>query len=277
MKKKLLLILMLANCMAISAQSSRYSAFSVSGNVQVKKDSHWVDVVKGMPLGAFDELKFFEKSSIKIIENKTNKIFKKAGSGVIVVRQLVNSAKSQSEGSLSTLTQAFTNGMSTKVKSNNRLCSVGASHRGNNTTITFEDSICSTIAYVVNAFLGTNSLLSDSAVVGTRIIDQDAYMICLENRTDLAYCINIVSVDKESKKCRLLLSPGIKHDQPYVILNSHTRVVLDDIEYAYNPEECLFVLISERLFDNEEVNAMLEHYPLDEGDELFKMRYFEIK
>lgn len=277
MKQLLFIIMLLSGCLCSYAQSGRYSAFSVTGKVQVKQDAEWKDVTKRMPLGAFDELRIPEKASVKILETKTNAIYKSNGSGNMTVRQLVKNAKAQSESTLSGLTQAFTKGMRTQVDNTNRLRSVGAAHRGSSSDATFEDSICSTIAYSANLLLEQKEIVQDTVVVGNKVIEQDIYTISLENKTELAYCVNIVSINKANKTCRLLLSPGYEENLPYIILDAHAKANLDNITYLNNSDEILFVFASDRLFDNEEVKAMLEDYQLNEGKELYKMQYSEIR
>lgn len=264
-------------CLNINAQTSRYSVFSVSGQVQIKQETNWKDITKHMPLGAFDELNIPTNGLIKILENKTNNIYKSSINGITTVRQVVKDAKKQSEGSLSSLTQAFTKGMSTKPDNDTRLRSVGAAHRGTSLRCSLEDSICSTIAYTAYHLLESDLTFQDTTIIGTKIVDGESYVISLKNTSDFAYCVNIISVNIKTNTCRLMLSPGYDYNQPYVILNAHTKVILDDITFLSNPEERLLVFASDYVFDNVEVNIILENYQIPEGENLIKMKYFEIK
>ena len=273
----LILSILLSCCFSLSAQSARYTAFSVSGNVQVKHDAVWKGIAKHMPLDAFDELMIPENGSLKILETKTNALYRNTGYGTMTVRQLISNAKSQSENSLSALTQAFTSSMGTNSTSGNTRLRVGGAHRGSSSGLSVEDSICFSIAHIANLLLEDKVQSQDNVVIGTRVFDQDTYTITLSNTSDLAYCVNVVAVNIKENKFRLLLSPGYEYGEPYVILDAHTDAVLDKMVYLSNPDELLFVFASDCLFDSELVNLMLDEFQLDDGVDLVKMHFSEIK
>lgn len=271
------MVILISNSLNIIAQSARYTAFNVVGKVQVKQEVGWIDVTKSMPLGTFDEVKIDNKGTLEVLETKTNAIYKSYDQGNMTVYQLIKNAKSQSEKTITGLTQAFINGMSTKKDNVTRLKKMGGVHRTTNSDLSVEDSICSTIAYIANLLLKKNVTLQDSIVTGIKIYNQDTYIIKLDNNTDLAYCINIVLVNRNNKTCRLLLSPGYSTSEPYIILDAQTNATLSDISYLTNLNDLLFVFASDQLFDNDKLNLKLEGYPLDNGNELIEMHYFEIK
>lgn len=84
---------------------ARYSAFSVSGKVQVQQDKEWKLVTKQMLLGAFDQLIIPEDGNLKVLDTRTNAIYKSLGAGNMSVHQLVHKAKGKADQTLSTLTE----------------------------------------------------------------------------------------------------------------------------------------------------------------------------
>ena len=277
MRQLVFLFLILFNNINVNAQLNRYSVFSVSKNIQVKQDSNWKIVKKHMYLGAYDELVIPANGVIKILDDKTKCIYKNNCDGTMTVRQLIKIAKSRSENSLSNLTRAFCENMSVKVENSRRLKSLGAAHRGDNSFMSFEDSVCSSIAYTANKLLNSKCQLQDSSVEGRRIVTHGTYIVHFENNSDSAYCVNVVSINKKERKCRLLLSPGYEKNQPYVILDAHTKVTIENNTFLSCPDECLLILASDRIFDNEEVNCKLENFQLQEGENLFNMQYSDMK
>lgn len=269
-----IIILGLLGWVSVNAQSDRYSVFDVVGRVQVKQGQEWKEATKYMPLRAFDELKILDKSSIRIIDAKTNAIYKTYNEGEFTVRQLIKTARLKSESTLSSLTEGFTKRMSSQVGGAGLLKSIGAAHRGFNDK-SIEDYVCSTILFLANRIITSDTLNQTNKIICHRMFEDDIYTLSLENKSDSAYCVNIVSLDLKTNKCRLVLSP--RYEKPYIILDAHTHVDLKELLFCYNPDEFMFMIILDEVFDNEVVKSSLEDYNISDGMEQVHMQYSIVK
>lgn len=245
-----------------------------------------------MPLSPADLLNIPNDGRLKILEVKTNAIYKIQDEGKKWVFQLIQNAQNKSKQSLLSLTNSFTQRMSSQLESSSRNKTLGAAHRMMAAAhrdpmrkSSFKDSIGSTILYTANLLLETDSLLleTDSLLVGAdsimtndrvlsfRQIEDSTYTIGMENLSDTVYCVNIVAVNRTTRKCRMLLIPD--NDLPYIVLDAHTSIVFDEFLFALDPNDLLFAIFTEEPFDNKQVNAEIKDLDISVGRPLKRMQY----
>lgn len=294
-----ILLFLISGWLPALAQSSTYEVFSVYGDVQVQRKDGWEKVTRRMPLRPADLLNIPNDGRLKILEVETNAIYKIQDEGKKWVFQLIQNAQNKSKQSLLSLTNSFTQRMSSQLESSSRNKTLGAAHRVMAAAhrdpmrkSSFKDSIGSTILYTANLLLETDSLLvgadsllletdsllvaSDSIMTNDRVlsfrqIEDSTYTIGMENLSDTVYCVNIVAVNRKTRKCRMLLIPD--NDLPYIVLDAHTSIVFDEFLFALDPNDLLFAIFTEEPFDNKQVNAEIKDLDISVGRPLKRMQY----
>lgn len=210
--KRCLLTLLLLVC-PLLAPATEYSIFKLQGMVSVKKagDTLWRVAARRDALAARDLLRLEENASVVILDTASGQLYKSAGSGEMLVYQVIQSAKASSAKTSALACQELVGEMKTNASEANDY-RVGAVYRGDS-DLHLLDSLAA-------------HLFADDRIALTLMEEEDAMHVSLRNLAGEPLFVNVIRISPsgsrhvcfefkpDSPSEGILLPPGASIDLP---------------------------------------------------------------
>lgn len=271
MKRILSLVLICFSCVSMSAQKP-YAIYDFSGQIRFKenKTPQWISAQKNQPVNGLDSIDISSKGFVRIIDTRTNQIFKSTITGKTRVLTIINEAKKQSARTLSALNQEMLNG--SKAQSGTPTMQVvGATTRGDDATI--EDSVATTFAYIAQQSLQNKLNGSDEIQLIPKKKGKEISFIIASN-SEKGYFVNVLRINKATQTvslCYVLAEELLESDElPCLYLPQHQRIDLSDIRFVDNSDDLFVLVATDDLYRTESVAAALKYISLSD---IFSPKY----
>ena len=256
---------------AISAQTSNYEIFDLKNSVQIKTRNAptWKPANKGLPVGLTDSIHIAAGSSIRILDTRTNEVFRSNAIGYFRIKDIRDAAQKQSANMLGAVFAQIANDGSV---SEGGMKLSGATYRGQAEDI--EESIATSIIHIGH-LLGNHSLeYSSQITMEGHTIDGEVYF-SISNKSEKDYCVNIILYNMSSKRASLcyVLNPTYS-EYPYIIL-PHKRTI-DLPMWKFTPpakDEKYIVFATEHTYDTAHLQHILKRRDWDSVQESIYKNY----
>lgn len=237
-------------------QTANYEIFDVQNFVQVKTRGaeQWNIAKKGNAIGLIDSIKINTNGKVRILDVRTNEVYRSDQPGSYRVKDIRDAAKEQSSKMFAAVCAQI-------KKDENGLHSdmniVGATTRGQSYDAT--DSIAQTIAYLGKILTDNTIKFSSELLLYTHISGDEVYF-SMTNNTKKNYCVNVVRYNKQRKKASLcyVINPEYS-ENPYLLLPAHTSIELPMWRFALpSTHEQYLLIATEHTYDTSHLQLVLQ-------------------
>lgn len=278
MKKGLCLLSLCLVCITAMAQKP-YTIYDWTGHVRMKeyKGQQWMPVQKNQGVTGVDSVDIDKKGSLRIIDSRSNLIYKSTSTGKMRVLTIINDAKKQNSRTLAAVNQELMNSAKTATQSPTMQV-VGATTRASDDDRQM-DSILSTFGWLANQ-AQKNELKNNATdfILNSYPTPEGTYFD-IKNMSDRGYFVNVLHLDKQTKKINLcyIIEQVEEPDAPYIFLPQGETIQMKGLIFNYDAGKDLFLLVgTEDKFIPEQMQSEMQYMDIETAQPLYhKYKYYK--
>lgn len=256
--RQIVFVWLLFGCIILYGQNNYYEIFAIQNDVRQKSRgaSCWAIPQKGMKLGLLDSIYLAKNSQIRILDIRTNEVYRSEKPGYYRVKDIRDQAKKQSSDMLSAVYAQLKNSNAPNETSTMRV--VGATLRGSQSE-SIEDSLAHSIIAIGNDVFQNNTQYTSTLRLNM-IPNGDYVYFNISNLSDKDYCINIARYDNSLKKVSLCydINPTMS-EFPYIVIPAHQTLELSMWQFLSPSDAEQYILIAtEFTYDTSRVQKILQ-------------------
>lgn len=239
------------------SQNSSYEIFDAQNSVQIKPrgSEKWNAAKKGNALGLIDSVKIGPNGKIRILDIRTNEVYRSDKPGNYRVKDIRDAAKEQSTKMFAAVCAQIKKG---ETGHHSDISVIGATTRGQHQDAT--ESIAQTIAYIGKQLTNNAARYTQDLTLKTYTSGEDIYF-SISNSTTKNYCVNVVLYNKEREKASLcyVINPA-QFDTPYILLPANKTIELPMWRFiAPSPQETYLLFATEHTYDSYHLQHILQN------------------
>ena len=276
--KKILFFYLCAIVAIVFAQKP-YNVYDWSGGVQIKeyKTSQWSPIQKNKAISGLDSVDVDKKGYLRIIDTRSNLIYKSTSTGKMRILTIINDAKKQNSRTLSAVNQELLNG----VKGSSNAPSmqvVGATTRGSDDDALM-DSIASTFGWIAkNALNGDLVHNSFDLILKCNNLPEGVYFE-MQNNSDKGYYVNVLHLNKQTKGINLcyIIEQSQEPDSPFIFLPQGESVKLNNFIFNRDQTDIFILVGTEDQYIPEQMQSTLQYLDLESAQPLYhRYKHFKL-
>ena len=201
MKRFLLFLTICATCTFAHAALTRYYICDWTGDVQYKKekDTQWQPADKKTMLTIVDSVKLAKNSQVRITDEERNNKIPSLSVGVMSIGQLLDEAqKANSKSIFSVIIKELKEKKMLASKQSN-MTSTGVGKRAMFSDIDEVKRLANAMAWISRLSAEKQLYQPTTDILLHRNNVQDGVTFALENKTDQAYCVNVLHINMLTK------------------------------------------------------------------------------
>ena len=270
--KKILLFYLCAIGAIVFAQNP-YKAYDWSGQVQVKeyKNSHWSPVQKNQAMSGLDSVDIDNNGYLRIIDTRSNLIYKSTSIGKMRMLTIINDAKKQNSHTLAAVNQELMKGVHSSLNTPTMQIA-GATSRGDEDGELI-DSISSTLAWLAKMTCRNQLSNHSSEVILKRHDVPEGTFFEIKNTSTKGYYVNILHLDKQTQKVNLcyIIEQAEEPETPFLYLPQGQTMRLQNLMFNIDDTRDIFILVgTEDQYIPEQVQSTLQYLDLDSALPLYQ-------
>ena len=170
----------------------KYKIFDNPSKAQIylTESSNWAICAKGEIIASNDVLRVVKKNGIKILDCSTNRIYSNVATGTMTVSQIVKNSQNKSNSILKNLNTELRKSINAKENST-RYVTYGATSRGSDSSISYVDSLYSSIY----SGLHKNGTNLPEGIDVRKSIKNDSFSLVIENHTDEDFFCQLICIN----------------------------------------------------------------------------------
>lgn len=255
------------------AQKNEYVVYDWFGQVHIKayRGQEWFPVQKNQPASIQDSVNIGEDGTLRILDRKTNLIYRSTTTGQMRLYAIVSEARKQDSHILAAVCRDVLNGAHRSADAPSMQV-VGVTTRQTSDDSSMEDSIVSTFGWlacrVYNGELINNAaelILKSHAVA-------DGIWFEMQNQSEKGYFVNVLHLNKKTKKVSLcyIIEQAQEPDAPYIYLPAGTTMRLEKLIFKTDSEEDKYILVgTEDAYIPEQIRDNLNRMDIDAAQPLY--------
>ena len=278
MKKVFLLFSLCLLCTIASAQKP-YTIYDWSGQVRIKeyKGQLWQPIQKNQQVSGLDSVEIDKKGTLRVIDNRSNLIYKSTSTGKMRVLTIINDAKKQNSRTLAAVNQELLNGA--KGSANAPTMQVaGATTRGDDNDIT--TNMASTFGWLAKMTFQGELRNNATDLILKRHAVFDGVYFEMKNESSQGYYVNVIHLNKQTRKVSLcyIIEQAQAPDVSYIFLPQGESIQLQDLIFNVQPSRDEYILIgTEDQFIPEQIQGELQYLDIESAQPLYKKyKYFKL-
>ena len=270
--KKILFFYLCAIGAIVFAQKP-YNVYDWSGGVQIKeyKTSQWSPVQKNKAISGLDSVDVDKKGYLRIIDTRSNLIYKSTSTGKMRILTIINDAKKQNSHTLAAVNQELMKGAHSS--SNTPTMQIaGATTRGNEDGELI-DSISSTLAWLAKMTYRNQLSNHSSEVILKRHDVPEGTFFEIKNTSTKGYYVNILHLDKQTQKVNLcyIIEQAEEPETPFLYLPQGQTMRLQNLMFNIDDTRDIFILVGTKdQYIPEQVQSTLQYLDLDSAQPLYQ-------
>lgn len=258
---RILLTLLFLMGSTLAFGQSNYEVFDTSNIVKIKSRSasEWVEVTKGMSLSLLDSVYIDNRSSIRIIDLRSNEVYSVDTKGGYRVKDIRDYARKQSAKLVNAVYAQLVDGES----EGESMKMVGATMRGD--AESFEQNLAMAIISGCKGLNSSTKMQYPDLQFNQHIIGNEVYF-SITNNTAKDFCVNVVLYDHNMSKVALcyVINPT-ECEYPYIYLQSGQTIELPSWRFAApSGDEEYMLIATESLYDTTHLNYILQRITPDD-------------
>lgn len=270
--KKILLFYLCAIGAIVFAQNP-YKAYDWSGQVQVKeyKNSHWSPVQKNQAMSGLDSVDIDNNGYLRIIDTRSNLIYKSTSIGKMRMLTIINDAKKQNSHTLAAVNQELMKGVHSSLNTPTMQIA-GATSRGDEDGELI-DSVSSTLAWLAKMTYRNQLSNHSSEVILKRHDVPEGTFFEIKNTSTKGYYVNILHLDKQTQKVNLcyIIEQAEEPETPFLYLPQGQTMRLQNLMFNIDDTRDIFILVgTEDQYIPEQVQSTLQYLDLDSALPLYQ-------
>ena len=270
--KKILFFYLCAIGAIVFAQKP-YNVYDWSGGVQIKehKTSQWSPVQKNKAVSGLDSVNVDKKGYLRIIDSRSNLIYKSMSTGKMRMLTIINDAKKQNSHTLAAVNQELMKGAHSS--SNTPTMQIaGATTRGDEDGELI-DSISSTLAWLAKMTYRNQLSNHSSEVILKRHDVPEGTFFEIKNTSTKGYYVNILHLDKQTQKVNLcyIIEQAEEPDAPFLYLPQGETMQLQNLMFNIDKTKDIFILVAtEDQYIPEQVQSTLQYLDIESAQPLYR-------
>lgn len=238
-------------------QTSNYEIFDIQNSVQIKPRGakQWSIAHKGNTLGLIDSVKISTNGKIRILDIRTNEVYRSDKPGNYRVKDIRDAAREQSSKMFAAVCAQI---KKDDTGHHSDMNMVGATTRGEYQDAT--EAIAQTIAYIGKQLTNNTVKYTQDLTLQTHMLGEEIYF-SISNSSTKSYCVNMVLYNKESKKASLcyVINPA-QFEPPYILLPANNTIELP--MWRFTPpssQEVYLLFATEHSYDSHHLQHILQN------------------
>jgi len=278
--KRVNIFLLLCFVSIVVLAQKPYTIYDWSGQVRIKeyKGQQWLPVEKGKPVSGVDSVDIAKKGTLRIIDTRSNLIYKSLNTGKMRVLAIINEAKNQHSRTLSAVNQELLNGA--KGASSAPTMQVAGATTRSDDNDNRQDSIMSTFGWLANMAYKNELANNSSDIILKSHATKDGVYFELQNTSDHGYYANVLHLNKQTRKINLcyIVEQSQAPEAPYIYLPKDEAIQIADMVFKINPSDDIFILVgTEDPFIPEQMQNELPYLDIEAAQPLYnKFKYFKL-
>ena len=271
--KKILLFSFLCVISTFTLAQKPYKVYDWSGKVQVKeyKFPQWSPVQKNQPMSGLDSVDIDKKGYLRIIDSRSNLIYKSMSTGKMRMLTIINDAKKQNSHTLAAVNQELMKGVN--ASSNTPTMQIaGATTRGD-ADEGLVDSISSTLAWLAKMACDNQLANNTTDLILKHHDTPDGTFFEIRNTSNDGYYVNILHLDKQTQKVNLcyIIEQAEEPDAPFLYLPQGETMQLQNLMFNIDKTKDIFILVAtEDQYIPEQVQSTLQYLDIESAQPLYR-------
>lgn len=275
--KKISLILALSILSITVVAQKPYTIHDWKGNVLIKeyKGQHWFPIQKSQSVSGLDSVDIDQNSVVRVIDNRSNLIYKSISTGKMRILTVINDAKKQNSNTLAAVNREILNGAKSASKTPT-MQMVGASTRGSNDEALI-DSIVQTFGWLANMAIQDKLNNPVSDLLLKRHDTPDGVWFEMQNMTKKDYYVNVLHINKQTKKINLcyIIEQSEEQEITFLYLPQGELMKWMDFAFSYDPSSDVYILVgTEDQYIPEQIQSSLQYLDIETAKPLYKKYKF---
>ena len=278
MKKAIFFLSLCFLSISVLAQKP-YTVYDWTGKASIKeyKTQQWNPVKKNQAVSGLDSVSIDKNSTLRIIDTRSNLIYKSTKTGKMRILTIINDAKNQNSRTLSAVNQELLNGAkgSSGVPS---MQVVGATTRGSDDDALM-DSIASTFGWVAKNALNGNLIRNSSdLVLKCNTLPEGVYFE-MHNNSSKGYYVNVLHLNKQTKAMNLcyIIEQSQEPDAPFIFLPQGESVKLNNLIFNQSQSDIFILVGTEDQYIPEQMQSTLQYLDVESAQPLYhRYKYFKL-
>lgn len=266
--------------LSISTMAQKpYTIYDWTGKASIKeyKTTQWSPVKKNQAVSGLDSVSIDKNSTLRIIDTRSNLIYKSTKTGKIRILTIINDAKNQNSRTLSAVNQELLNGAKGSSGAPSMQV-VGATSRGSDDEALI-DSIASTFGWVAkNAFNGNLVHNSSDLILKCNTLPEGVYFE-MQNNSGKGYYVNVLHLNKQTKTMNLcyIIEQSQEPDAPFIFLPQGESVKLNNFIFNRSQSDIFILVGTEGQYIPEQMQSTLQYLDLESAQPLYhRYKYFKL-
>ena len=271
MKKTLFLLTLCLIGMHATAQKP-YAIYDWTCQASIKeyKGDQWSPIRKDQAVSGLDSIQIAEKGTLRVIDTRTNLIYRSTKTGKMRILNLINDAKSQNSRTLSAVNQELLKSAKSATGTPTMQV-VGATTRGDDER-GVEDSIAATLGWIAKQAYEEGMLPNASdLILRCHVIPEGVYFE-MENQSDRGYYVNVLHINRQTRKMNLcyIIDPAQAPDAPFLFLPKDQSVQLKELVFDRNQANDIYLLVgTEDAYIPEQMQTILQYMDMESVQALY--------
>ena len=271
--KKILLFSFLCVISTITLAQKPYKVYDWSGKVQAKeyKSPQWSPVQKNQPMSGLDSVDIDKKGYLRIIDSRSNLIYKSMSTGKMRMLTIINDAKKQNSHTLAAVNQELMKGVN--ASSNTPTMQIaGVTTRGDEDE-GLVDSISSTLAWLAKMACDNQLANNTTDLILKHHDTPDGTFFEIRNTSKDGYYVNILHVDNQTHKVNLcyIIEQAEEPDAPFLYLPQGEAMQLQNLMFNIDKTKDIVILVAtEDQYIPEQVQSTLQYLDIESAQPLYR-------
>lgn len=275
--KKISLILALSILSITVVAQKPYTIHDWKGNVLIKeyKGQHWFPIQKSQSVSGLDSVDIDQNSVVRVIDNRSNLIYKSISTGKMRILTVINDAKKQNSNTLAAVNREILNGAKSATKTPT-MQMVGASTRGSNDEALI-DSIVQTFGWLANMAIQDKLARTSSDLLLKSYNTSDGIWFEIQNFSKKNYFVNVLHIKKQTKKVNLcyVIEQSEEPEMPFLYLPHGEQLQLKNLVFSLDSSTDVYILVgTEDQYIPEQIQSSLQYLDIETAKPLYKKYKF---
>ena len=222
-------------------------------------------------MSGLDSVDIDNNGYLRIIDTRSNLIYKSTSTGKMRILTIINDAKKQNSHTLAAVNQELMKGAHSSSNTPTMQIS-GATTRGNEDGELI-DSISSTLAWLAKMTYRNQLSNHSSEVILKRHDVPEGTFFEIKNTSTKGYYVNILHLDKQTQKVNLcyIIEQAEEPETPFLYLPQGQTMRIQNLMFNIDYTRDIFILVgTEDQYIPEQVQSTLQYLDLDSAQPLYQ-------
>ncbi len=229
----------------VALAQKQYAVHDWKGKVLIKeyKGQRWLPAQKNQAVSGLDSVSIEKNGVLRVIDKRSNLIFRSTSTGRMRVFNIINDAKKQNSNTLAAVNRELLHGDKNASK-RPTMQMVGATTRGSDNEALM-DSIVQTFGWLANLAIQDKLNNPVSDLLLKRHDTHDGVWFEMQNMTKKDYYVNVLHINKQTKKINLcyIIEQSEEPEMPFLYLPHGEQLQLKNLVFSLDSSTDIYILV----------------------------------